>query len=113
MSEEPNQKLIIAFLGRGMAHEVATALHEKLGLDAFHYGHGRGASLLHAIAAQDMPEVDILSVVVTAAQAEATFAFIYEAGQVDRAGGGLIAQLPLARAAATGLAMRPPEGATD
>lgn len=103
MNGEAESKLIVAFLARGMAHEVASGLHERLGLDAFHYGHGRGAGILHAMTGSEMTEVDILSVVVTGARAEEVFAFIYEAGQMDRPGGGLIAQLPLARAAAAGL----------
>lgn len=113
MNDAADRKLIVAFLERGKAHEVASGLYEKLGLDAFHYGHGRGDSLLYTIASQETPEVDFLSVIVTAAQAEEAFAFIHEAGQVDRPGGGLIAQLALDRAAATRLPLQPPEPQTE
>jgi hypothetical protein len=109
MNDADGRKLIVAFLARGMAHEVASGLHEKLGLDAFHYGHGRGDSLVHTIATQETPEVDFLSVIVTGAQADEAFNFIFEAGQVDRPGGGLVAQMPLARAAAVGLPAMLPE----
>jgi hypothetical protein len=113
MNDAADRKLIVAFLGRGMAHEVAGGLFEKLGLDAFHYGHGRGASLVHTISAQETPEVDFLSVIVTAAQADEAFAFIYETGKMDRPGGGLIAQLALDRAAATRLPLKAPEAQGD
>jgi len=113
MNETSGRKLIVAFLVRGVAHELATALYEKLKLDAFHYGHGRGAGLLHTIAVREMTEVDLLSVVVTEAQADETFDFIYEAGQVDRPGGGLVTQMPLARAAAVGLPMTLPESQSE
>ena len=103
MNDETGHKLIVAFLARGMAHDVASGLYDRLGLDALHYGHGRGSGILHTMTGSEMAEVDFLSVVVTEAQAEEAFAFIYEAGQIDRPGGGLIAQLPLGRAATTGL----------
>lgn len=103
MNDTGERKLILAFVARGKAHELAAALYEKLGLDAFHYGHGRASGALHAGAGSEFTEVDFLSVVVSGAQANEVFAFIYEAGEIDRPGGGLVAQMPLARAAATGL----------
>lgn len=109
MKDADGRKLIVAFLARGMAHEVASGLHEKLGLDAFHYSHGRGDSLVHTIATQETPEVDFLSVIVTGAQADEAFNFIYEAGQVDRPGGGLVTQMPVARASVVGLPTTLPE----
>ena len=96
-------RLIVAYLPRGRAHDIALALHASLGIDAFHYGHGRGAGMLATIAARDMVEVDVLSVVVTPGQAEETFAFIHEAAEVDRPGGGLLYQTVLGRTAALGL----------
>jgi hypothetical protein len=105
MNGETGCKLIVAYIARGLAHEVATALYERLGLDALHYGHGRGSGILHTMTGSEMIEVDFLSVVVPEAQAEEVFAFMYEAGQIDRPGGGLIAQLPLGRAAAIGLSL--------
>jgi hypothetical protein len=113
MTGETDRKLIVAYLGRGMAHEVACALNESLGLDAFHYGHGRAAGMLHAISGSDMTEVDFLSVIVTGAQADETFAFIYETGKMDQPGGGMIVQLPLARAAATGLPLAETQAQTE
>jgi nitrogen regulatory protein PII len=96
-------RLIVAYLRRGHAHDIAEALHASLGIDAFHYSHGRGAGMLATVAARDMIEVDTLSVVVTPEQAEETFAFIYEAGEMDRPGGGLIYQTVLGTTAALGL----------
>ncbi|MEX0810083.1 MAG: hypothetical protein WD044_15260 [Dongiaceae bacterium] len=96
-------KLIVAYLAHGMAHEVANGLYEKLRLSAVHYGHGRSSGMMDTITGSEMAEVDILSVVVTEAQAEEAFAFIYEAGQIDRPGGGLVTQLSLGHAAITGL----------
>ena len=52
-------RLIVAYLSRGRAHDIAAALHASLGIDAFHYGHGRGAGMLSTIAARDMVEVDL------------------------------------------------------
>ena len=109
MNDLSGRKLIVAFLARGVAHELAAKLYDKLGLDAFHYGHGRGAGLLHSTIVREMIEVDLLSVVVTDALADEVFDFIYEAGQVDRPGGGLVAQMPLARAVAAGLPTVLPE----
>ena len=54
MNGKAESKLIVAFLARGMAHEVVRSLHERLGLDAFHYGHGRGAGVLHAMTGSEM-----------------------------------------------------------
>ncbi len=96
-------RLIVAYLSRGRAHDIAEALHASLGIDTFHYGHGRGAGMLATIAARDMIEVDVLSVVVTPEQADETFAFIYEAAEIDRPGGGLLFQTVLGRTAALGL----------
>lgn len=96
-------RLIVAFLERGRAHGLAEALHASLGIDAFHYGHGRGAGMLTTVAARDMVEVDVLSVVVPHEQAEETFAFIYEAAEIDRPGSGLMFQTVLSRAMALGL----------
>ena len=72
-------RLIVAYLSRGRAHDIAAALHASLGIDAFHYGHGRGAGMLSTIAARDMVEVDVLTVVVPPELAEETFAFIHDA----------------------------------
>ncbi|MEX2298747.1 MAG: hypothetical protein WD715_15135 [Dongiaceae bacterium] len=105
MNAETGRKLIVAYIARGLAHEVASGLHERLGLDALHYSHGRGSGTMHTMTGSEMTEVDFLSVVVTEAQAEEVFAFMYEAGQIGRPGGGLIAQLPLRRAAAIGLSL--------
>ncbi|MDZ4734804.1 MAG: hypothetical protein SGJ07_00510 [Rhodospirillaceae bacterium] len=103
MNDPAGYKLVVAYLPRGIAYEVANGLYERLQLSAFHYGHGRASSMLDTITGSEMAEVDILSVVVTEAQAEEAFAFIYEAGQIDRPGGGLITQLSLGHAAITGL----------
>jgi len=96
-------RLIVAYLGRGRAHDIAAALHASLGIDAFHYGHGRGAGMLSTIAARDMIEVDVLSVVVAPELADETFAFIYEAAEIDRPGNGMLIQTVLGRTAALGL----------
>lgn len=96
-------RLIVAYLRRGVAHDIAEALHASLGIDAFHYGHGRGVGTLATVAARDMIEVDTLSVVVPCELAEETFAFIYEAAGIDRPGGGLLYQTVLGRTAALGL----------
>ena len=103
MSEEAGQRLIVAFLERGKAHHVAQALHASLGLETVHYGHGRGAGMLHAVSAREMVEVDMLSVVVDADRAEQTFALVYDAADIDRPGGGMVLQMPLTRVAALGL----------
>jgi len=110
MSGETGQRLIVAFLERGKAHEVAEALQSGLGLEAVHYGHGRGAGMLHAVSAREMVEVDMLSVVVDAGRAEQTFAFVFQAADIDRPGGGMVLQMPLARVAALGLPL--PESQT-
>lgn len=109
MNDLSGRKLIVAFLSRGVAHEIAAMLYEKLGLDAFHYGHGRGAGLLHTTVVREMPEVDLMSVVVSDALADEVFGLIYEAGQVDRPGGGLVIQMPLSRAVTAGLPAIAPE----
>ena len=108
MSADPDAaadgpRLIVAYLSRGRARDIAAALHARLGIDTFHYDHGRGAGMLATIAARDMVEVDVLSVVIPAERAEATFAFIYEAAEIDRPGGGLMFQTVLGRTAALGL----------
>jgi nitrogen regulatory protein PII len=103
VSGEASQRLIVAFLERGKAHHVAQALHASLGLEAVHYGHGRGAGMLHAVSAREMVEVDMLSVVVDADRCDQTFAFVYEAAEINRPGGGMVFQMPLVRVAALGL----------
>ena len=102
-------RLIVAYLSRGRAHDIAAALHASLGIDAFHYGHGRGAGMLSTIAARDMVEVDVLTVVVPPELAEETFAFIHDAAEIDRPGNGLLIQSVLGRTAALGLPL--PAGA--
>jgi len=104
---DDGHKLIVVYMARSEAHRVAQALHEFLGIDAIHYSHGRGAGMLHTVSARDMMEVDMLSVVVAGARAEEAFAFIFEAAGLDRPGGGLMYQVPLARAAALGLPLPP------
>lgn len=108
-------RLIVAYLVRGRAHDIAEALHASLGVDAFHYGHGRGAGMLSTVAARDMIEVDVLSVVVPHEQADETFAFIHEAAEIDRPGNGLIFQTVLSRAVALGLPLpaEPPPADVD
>jgi len=101
-------KLIVAYLPRGEAHGVAEALHSALGIDTLHYSHGRGAGMLHTVSARDMVEVDTLTVVVWSADADSTFAFIFETAGLDLPGRGLMFQAPLARAAALGLPLPEP-----
>jgi len=96
-------RLIVAYLARGRAHDIAQALHASLGIDAFHYGHGRTVGLLSTIAARDMVEVDVLSVVVARELADETFAFIYQAAEIERPGNGMLIQTVLGRTAALGL----------
>lgn len=107
-STSDDRKLIVAYLPRGEAHGIAQALHQALGIDTFHYGHGRGAGMLHTVSARDMVEVDTLSVVVPAVDADATFAFIFETAGLDLPGRGLMFQAPLSRAAALGLPLPEP-----
>ena len=113
MTAAAGRKLIVAILGRGEAHRVAETVHAALGLDAFHFGHGRGAGTLAAIAPHDMVEIDTLSIVVDDARAEEVFAFVFEEAGIDRPGGGLLFQAPLARAAALGLPLPPEEKVAD
>ncbi|MBT5433103.1 MAG: hypothetical protein P8Q36_18490 [Alphaproteobacteria bacterium] len=103
MTPSDAQKLIVACLSRGKAHEVAEALHADHGIDTFQFSHGRGAGLLRAVRARDMIEVDMLVVMVPHERADEIFAVIHELAEIDRPGGGLMLQMPAARAATLGL----------
>jgi len=113
MNAPAERKLIVAILARGMAHEVAKALHEQRGIETFHYGHGRNAGMIHMIATRDLVEIDFLSVVVDEARAEEIFGFMFEAGRIDEPGGGMLFQMPLSRAATVPLPLAASESESN
>lgn len=113
MIEDDAPRLIVAFLSRGQAHRLAHALHDREGLQSFHFNHGRGAGMLETIAARDVVEVDILSIVVEAERADEVFAFVYETAGIDRPAGGLLLQAPLDRTVVLGPPVPPSDVAAD
>lgn len=95
-------KLITAVLPvESDALGVMDGLRSDLGVLAADVHLGRGASHLSSTRSRrrigDMSEKKVLTVVVPEDQAEAVFAYIYEAAGIGRAHGGLVYQQPLLR----------------
>ncbi|MEF3191096.1 MAG: hypothetical protein K6347_00900 [Campylobacterales bacterium] len=86
-------RLITAILPNHHARKVLTLLHERGIVTANRY-FARGTSI---ISGRQNREMEVLEVVVEEDMAEEIFEFIYDAGEIGRAGGGIIYQQHLTR----------------
>jgi len=94
-------KLITCILPKGGAMPVLKQLKEELGIVASNINHARGSGRFSPLVDRgvgEQTEKEILSVVVDEAQAEAVFAFIFRAAEIDRPHGGLVFQSALSLA---------------
>ena len=73
-----DMKLITCVIPRGLGSDLAEALHAEKELTAVNVAHGRGISRRGGYFAQ---EVDVLTVVVPASEADGIFAYLY--GRID------------------------------
>ena len=88
-------KLITCFLPKGKAIEIVGLLNDERGIFSSSVTSGRGRGLVESVSFGAWGEVDILTVVVSADEADDTFEFIYDRGDVDRLNGGLMYQVGL------------------
>ena len=80
MKTSADNKLITCVIPRGLGSELVESLHAEKGVDGVTVAHGRGISRRGGYFAQ---EVDILTVVVEAAQADDIFAYLYDRIDID------------------------------
>ena len=87
-----DKKLITCIIPKGKAIGVAKLLHEEKGIDTANVSNGRGRGLVDPIGFSGWYEVEILTVVISEAEADEIFNFIYEKADVGHAHGGIMYQ---------------------
>lgn len=87
------QKLITCLIPKehSKALEVAKALHDEKGINSTSVSSGRGSGLAR-LTYGAWVEVDILTVIVSASQADEVFAFILDKADINRPHGGFVYQ---------------------
>ncbi|MDP6704991.1 MAG: hypothetical protein QF893_01505 [Alphaproteobacteria bacterium] len=105
------QKLITCFLPKGKGLAIVEGLHREFGIDSANLSSGRGQAMVETVSYGRWVEVDILSVVSAAGEAEDVFSYIFEMGGLDRIHGGLMYQAELTAATAYALPAVPEETA--
>ena len=98
MKLAPESKLITCVLPHGHAMPVIRMLKSEFGLLTANVNHARGSGRLTPLAyrgAGEQTEKEIVTVVVSAQQADTVFTAIYKAAEIDRPHGGLMFQSPL------------------
>ena len=89
----PPQKLITCILPHGIALDVLQQLKDDKGIIEASMNNARGMGKLTPLAHRGMgeqTEKDILNVIVSAAEADEIFAYLYDIARIDRPHGGLI-----------------------
>jgi hypothetical protein len=90
-------KLITCFLPKGKGLEVADLLHHRGGMISCDFTSGRGRGLAQSVSYGRWVEVDILSIIVRAEEAEDIFELIYHEAGIGHFQGGFIFQADLLR----------------
>ncbi len=90
-------KLITCFLPKGKALEVADLLHHRESMISCDFTGGRGRGLVQSISYGRWVEVDILSIIVRAEEADDIFELIYHEAGIGHYQGGFIFQTDLLR----------------
>ncbi|MBT8447878.1 MAG: hypothetical protein KJO38_12055 [Gammaproteobacteria bacterium] len=93
MVRQVAHKLITCILPKGIAPELLLALKEELDLASINIHTARGIGKITPLADRgigEQAEKEVLTVVVTAAQADEVFEFIYDEARIDRPHGGII-----------------------
>jgi hypothetical protein len=90
-------KLITCFLPKGKALEVAELLHHEKSMISCDFTSGRGRGLVKSVSYGGWVEVDILSIIVLAGEADGIFEFIYHEAGIGHYQGGFIFQTDLMR----------------
>ena len=86
-------KLITGILPKGVAPPLLRALKEELALVSINIHTARGVGRITPLADRgigEQSEKEILTVVVTAAEADQVFEFIYDEARIDRPHGGIL-----------------------
>lgn len=89
----PPQKLITCILPHGVARDVLQRLKDEKGIIEASMNSARGMGKLTPLAHRgvgEQTEKDILNVVVSAAEADEIFEYLYDTARIDRPHGGLI-----------------------
>jgi hypothetical protein len=89
----PPQKLITCILPHGVALDVLQKLKDEKGIVEASVNSARGMGRLTPLAhrgAAEQTEKDILNVIVSAAEADEIFEYLYYSARIDRPHGGLI-----------------------
>jgi hypothetical protein len=89
----PPQKLITCVLPQGIAHDLLRRLKDDKGIIEASVNSARGMGKLTPLAHRgvgEQTEKDILNVVVSAAEADEMFEYLFDAARIDRPHGGLI-----------------------
>jgi hypothetical protein len=102
-------KLITCFLPKGKALEVAELLHDRKNIVTCDFTSGRGRGLVKSVSYGRWVEMDILSIIVTAVEAEDIFEFIYHEAGIGHYRGGFIFQIDLLRSTSFTLPAVPEE----
>ena len=102
-------KIIICYVPVGAAAELLIYLSSASAVIAVNLATGRGATGAGAFGLAD--EIAIFTVAAEAARADEIFADIFERGQIDRPGGGVVFMHPARRSTGFKLPDLPAEGA--
>ena len=103
--------LITCVLYKGGGIEVIKALHER-GLNSASLHHARGSAIGDQVGKGGLPthfEKEVVSVVVSQAQSDEIFEFIFDVAQIDRPHGGFLFMERLQRAVPYSLPNLPKE----
>ena len=112
---DDGSKLITCILPKGTAKALMASLKSKHGIITANMNFARGFGRLAPLAYRgvgEQVEKEIFTVVVSKAQSEEVFTFIYDEAQIDRPHGGLMYIHPLQKSLAFTLPHLPEEKAT-
>jgi len=94
-----NIKCITCFLPKGAGIRLVEMLHNEKNIDSTNVHTGRGLRTVESVKDYGAwTEQDILTVIVSAEQAEEIFAFIFFEGELNKPAGGFIYQTSLIKA---------------
>ncbi|HJO22049.1 MAG: hypothetical protein QF890_09420 [Myxococcota bacterium] len=102
-------KLITCFLPKEKALAVAERVHQRKNMISCDFTGGRGSGLVKSVCYGHSVEVDILSIIVRAEEADGLFEFIYHEAGIGRSQGGFIFQSALSRSTPFALPELPEE----
>lgn len=94
-----NPKRIVCVLPKGKAVPLIRLLHEQKKLETinFHRGRGRSTAVRESVSYGVYAEVEVVSIVVDADQADDLFQFIFFEADINKPHGGFLYQVPLSQ----------------